>query len=148
MATIPRWEKFPVKAQVDADALKAELQECVGRPAAQRVRRLEQSRPIKNDADRAVEKKELAIMIEDARKYATACVAMLEAGKLPDALAYCAQQRVDPPQCSLTAESPNARRLRMKAMEHLSDEAWWRKRLTIIGQRDAEMDRMKQQRQG
>lgn len=87
-------------------------------------------------------------MIEDASKHATACIAMLEAGNLADALAYCAAQRVDPPQCSLTAESPNANRLRMKAMEQLSDDAWWRKRLTILARRDAEMDRMKQQRQG
>jgi hypothetical protein len=94
------------------------------------------------------ELKEKAMVIEDACKHATACIAMLEAGKLADALAYCAAQRVDPPQCSLTAESPNAHRLRMKAMEQLSDEAWWRKRLTILARRDAEMDRMKQQRQG
>lgn len=82
--------------------------------------------------------------IEDAKKHATACIAMLEAGNLKDALAYCAAQRVEPPQCSLTAESPNARRLRITAMEHLSDEAWWRKRLTILAQRDAEMEKIKQ----
>ena len=87
-------------------------------------------------------------MIEDASKHATACIAMLESGKLADALDYCAAQRVDPPQCSLTAESPNGHRLRLKAMEQLSDEAWWRKRLTILARRDAEMDRMKRQRQG
>lgn len=62
-------------------------------------------------------------MIGNASIHATTCIAMLEAGKLEDALAYCAAQRVDPPQCSLTAESPNAYRLRMKAMEQLSDEA-------------------------
>lgn len=82
--------------------------------------------------------------IEDANKHATACIAMLEAGNLKDALAYCAAQRVEPPQCSLTAESPNAHRLRITAMEHLSDEAWWRKRLTILARRDAEMDKIKQ----
>lgn len=87
-------------------------------------------------------------MIEEANKHATACIAMLEAGELADALAYCAAQRVDPPQCSLTAESPNAQRLRAKAMEHLSDETWWRKRLTILSRRDAEMNRMKFQHQG
>lgn len=40
--------------------------------------------------------KEKVMMIEDANKHATACIAMLEAGKLADALAYCAAQRVDP----------------------------------------------------
>lgn len=88
------------------------------------------------------------MVIEDANKHARACIAMLEAGKLADALAYCAAQRIDPPQCSPTAESPNAHRLRMKAMEHLSDEAWWGKRLAVLARRDAEMDRIKQQRQG
>lgn len=88
------------------------------------------------------------MVIEDAGKHAMACIAMLEAGKLADTLAYCAEQRIDPPQCSLTAESPNAHRLRMKATEHLSDETWWRKRLAVAARRDAEMDRVKQQRQG
>lgn len=87
------------------------------------------------------------MVIEDASKHATACKVMLETGKLAEALAYCAAQRIVPPQCSLTAESPNAHRLRTKAMEHLSDEAWWRKRLTILARRDVEMDRMKQQLQ-
>lgn len=73
---------------------------------------------------------------------------MLDAGKLADALTYCKAQRIDPPQCSLTAESPNAHRLRIQAMEHLSDESWWRKRLTILARQDADMARMQPQRQG
>lgn len=35
----------------------------------------------------------------------------------------------------------------MKAMSHLSDEAWWQKRLSIGVRRDMEMARMKQERQ-
>lgn len=85
---------------------------------------------------------------DEATKHATACMALLKAGKLAEALAYCAAQRVDPPQCSLTAESPNAHKLRVKAMDHLSDEAWWRKRLAIGAKRGAEMARITQQRQG
>lgn len=73
--------------------------------------------------------------IEDATKHANACMALLDAGKLAEALTYCAAQRVDPPQCSLAAESPNAHKLRMLAMNHLSDEAWWRKRLALIAKR-------------
>jgi hypothetical protein len=62
---------------------------------------------------------------DDAIKHVTACcTVMLRDGRLADALAYCAEQRVDPPQRSLTVESPNAHMLRMKAMEHLSDELW------------------------
>lgn len=86
--------------------------------------------------------------VEESAKHATACKALLDAGKLADALAYCAAQRVDPPQCSLTAESPNAHKLRMLAMNHLSDEAWWRKRLMLVAKRDAEMERMRLQRIG
>ena len=86
--------------------------------------------------------------VDDATKHATACVALLDAGKLAEALAYCAAQRVEPPQCSLTAESPNANKLRMLAMNHLTDEARWRKRLMVVAKRDAEMERMKLQRQG
>jgi len=85
--------------------------------------------------------------VDDAPKHAAACIALLDAGRLAEALAYCADQRIDPPQCSLTAESPNAHKLRMKAMDHLSDEAWWRKRLAIGARRDMEMARMRQQRQ-
>lgn len=86
--------------------------------------------------------------IDDATKHATACVALLDAGKLAEALTYCAAQRVDPPQCSLTAESPNAHKLRTIAMNHLIDEAWWRKRLMVVAKRNADMERMRLQRQG
>lgn len=44
--------------------------------------------------------------IDDANRHATACIALLDAGKLAEALTYCSAQRVDPPQYSLTAESP------------------------------------------
>lgn len=86
--------------------------------------------------------------IDDATKHATACVELLDAGKLAEALTYCAAQRVDPPQCSLTAESPNAHKLRTIAMNHLIDEVWWRKRLMVVAKRNADMERMRLQRQG
>lgn len=85
--------------------------------------------------------------IDDASRHATACIALLDAGKLAEALIYCATQRVDPPQCSLTAESPNAHKMRMLAMNHLANDAWWRKRLTVVARRDAEMERMRLQHQ-
>lgn len=87
-------------------------------------------------------------IIDNAGNHADACIAMLDAGNLAETLAYCAAQRIDPPQCSLTADSPNAHRLRIKAMEHLSDESWWRKRLAILARRDAEMDGLMKKRQG
>lgn len=84
---------------------------------------------------------------DEANKHAASCIKLLDAGNLAAALAYCAAQRVDPPQCSLTADSPNAHRLRAKAMEHLSDPKWWQKRLDILAKRDAWMAEMKQQRE-
>jgi hypothetical protein len=85
---------------------------------------------------------------EEAIKHANSCITLLDAGNLEGALKYCAAQRVDPPQCSLTADSPNATRLRALAMEHLSDSKWWQKRLTILAKRDAWMVEMQQQRKG
>lgn len=86
--------------------------------------------------------------IDDANKHATTCIALLDAGKLAEALTYCATQRVDPPQCSLTADSPNAHKMRILAMEHLANDAWWRKRLMVVATCDAEMEYMRFQRQG
>lgn len=86
--------------------------------------------------------------IEDASTHATACVTLLNAGNLAGALTYCATQGVEPPQCSLTAESPNAHKLRMLAMNHLTSEAWWRKRLTIMARRIAEMEHIRLQHTG
>lgn len=83
--------------------------------------------------------------IEEATKHAAACKELLDAGKLAEALTYCAVQRIDPPQCSLTAESSNAHKLRMLATNHLSDNAWWQKRLAILAKRDAEIERMQLQ---
>lgn len=86
--------------------------------------------------------------LDDAASHANACIALLNDGRLEDALTYCAAQRVDPPQCSLTAKSPNADKLRALAMEHLSNESWWRKRLAIGAKRDAEMAKLNQHRHG
>ncbi len=81
---------------------------------------------------------------DDALKHSSACIALLDGGNLKDALAYCASQRIDPPQCSLTAVSANAENLRLKAMNQLADYGWWLKRLKVRANRDAEMQRMKQ----
>lgn len=88
-------------------------------------------------------------MISDvATKHANSCIELLDSGKLEDALAYCSAQRVDPPQCSLTADSTNAHRLRVKAMEHLSNPIWWQKRLDTLAKRDGWMDGIKQKAGG
>lgn len=83
---------------------------------------------------------------DEALKHSSACIALLDAGNLKDAQAYCASQSIDPPQCSLTADSANAHNLRAKAMNHLADYGWWLKRLKIKANRDAEMQRLQQLR--
>ena len=88
------------------------------------------------------------INIEDATKHVTACIVLFDEGSLAEALVYCAAQRVDPPQCSLTADSPNAHKIRVLAMKHLVSNSWWRKRLTVLARRDSEMERMQFQRPG
>lgn len=75
---------------------------------------------------------------DEATKHLTICTVMIEAGNLAEALAYCEAQKVDPPQCSLTADSPNAHKLREIAKGMLSDQKWWIKRLKIKALRESE----------
>jgi len=75
---------------------------------------------------------------ESAGKHAHHCIELLNEGRLADALEYCAQQGIEPPKCSLTAESTNAHRLRETAKGMLSDEGWWKKRLKVTALRNYE----------
>lgn len=82
-------------------------------------------------------------MIEAALKHSNVCRELLDDNRLADALAYCAAQGVEPPQCSLTADSANADRLRAIAKNMLSDYGWWVKRLKIRAARESEMERIR-----
>lgn len=53
-------------------------------------------------------------------------------------------QYVDPPQCSLTAESANADNVRAIAKNMLVDPGWWSKRLRILAARDQAMAAIRQ----
>lgn len=66
MATIPPWQKFPTKAQVDADALKSDLEKSIRNASAQHVKRLEQSLPVAKHATKSVEKHPMPLT--DAQK--------------------------------------------------------------------------------
>lgn len=83
-------------------------------------------------------------MTDEALIHSTACRELLEHGSLKAALAYCAAQQVEPPQCSLTAISPNAERLRETAKRMLTDYGWWAKRLKLSAVRAAEMRRIRE----
>ncbi|WP_147373791.1 hypothetical protein [Massilia cavernae] len=82
--------------------------------------------------------------MNEALKHSNACRELLDDERLADAIAYCSAQRVEPPQCSLTADSVNADRLRNLAKNMLSDYGWWLKRLKIRAAREAETVRIRQ----
>lgn len=88
---------------------------------------------MKTEIEAAVE-----ISQQAAESHAAHCAAILLNGRLAEALDYCKAQGIEPPQCSLTAESPNAHRLREKAKGMLSDAGWWKKRLKTKALRDFE----------
>jgi len=56
-----------------------------------------------------------------AASHAAKCTSLLSSNKLAEAIEYCKAQGIDPPQCSLTAESTNAQKLREIAKGMLSD---------------------------
>jgi hypothetical protein len=64
-----------------------------------------------------------------ASSYAHNCFKLIDQGDLAGAIEYCAREGIDPPQCSLTAQSDNATKLRKEAARKLSDQKWWEKSL-------------------
>jgi hypothetical protein len=75
--------------------------------------------------------------------HAANCTAFLLSNQLAEAIEYCKAHGIDPPQCSLTAESANAHKLREIAKGMLSDAGWWRKRLKTKVLRDFEQGQIK-----
>lgn len=73
-----------------------------------------------------------------AESHAAKCSSLLLRDMLAEAIDYCKLQGIDPPKCSLTAESPNAHKLRETAKGMLSDLVWWQKRLKLKALRDFE----------
>lgn len=73
-----------------------------------------------------------------ADEYAKACALLIETQGLGFAINYCSTLRVDPPQCSLTAKSDNADKLRLIAANMLSDPKWWGRRLKRLENQDFE----------
>ena len=90
----------------------------------------------------------LELMIKKAENEATfharKCSEILEAEGLADALQYCSEQSIEPPQCSLTANSDNADRLRATATRMLSEVKWWKRRLKVQARQEFELEQMKQ----
>lgn len=85
---------------------------------------------------------ELETLIDKAQAYAemhaNLCSDLIHKEGLAVALDYCQKQDIEPPQCSLTADSQNAQMLREKAARMLSEAKWWKKRLGNKAGRDFE----------
>lgn len=77
-----------------------------------------------------------------ASSHANACKALSGGGDLKGAIEYCARQGIEPPQCSLTAQSENASRLREAAARKLSDPKWWKTSLETTAIRSYEAEQM------
>ncbi len=73
-----------------------------------------------------------------AEVHAKFCSDLIYKEGLTAALDYCQQQGIEPPQCSLTADSQNAQVLRVKATRMLSETKWWKRRLGNKAGRDFE----------
>lgn len=90
----------------------------------------------------------LLAKIEEARSHAATnaehCERLIAQGGLPEVLAYCKKLFIEPPQFSLTAQSPNADRLRAAAQRKLSDQQWWGKVLEEQAIQHYEAEQMRQ----
>lgn len=73
-----------------------------------------------------------------AEMHAKRCAELIPINGLAAALEYCQQQGIEPPQCSLAADSNNARMLREKAARMLCETRWWERRLSAKAGRNFE----------
>jgi hypothetical protein len=77
-----------------------------------------------------------------ASSHAQNCFKLIDQGNLAGAIEYCTREGIDPPQCSLTAQSDNANKLRKEAVRKLSDQKWWEKSLKTKAIRGHEADQV------
>lgn len=74
-------------------------------------------------------KKRVADAEGKAVENALACDKIMRNDGLGAAMEFCKSKGIEPPQCSLTAKSPNADNQREKAVRMLSESDWWKRRL-------------------
>lgn len=65
----------------------------------------------------------------NAITHSVACDKLIMNRDLKGAIDYCVKNGIEPPQCSLTAQSANADKMRSIAERMLSDTKWWARRL-------------------
>lgn len=80
--------------------------------------------------------------VSSAVIHAELCGSFITQNKLAEALDFCARANIDPPQCSLSAQSENASRLRASAAQKLSNPKWWKKALETAAIRGYEVEQM------
>lgn len=89
---------------------------------------------------------EIDLCIKNATKNALThsvnCEKLILNGDLKAALDYCSQQGIEPPQCSLTAKSSNADKMRATAARMMSEPIWWSRRLKNQAMQDFELDKI------
>lgn len=74
-------------------------------------------------------KKRVDLAQSFAPKHSLECEKILNAKGLSQALEYCSDQGIAPPECSLTAISTNADKMRAIAARMLCETKWWKRRL-------------------
>ena len=79
--------------------------------------------------------------ISTAEVHADKCEMLISEQGLSDAIDYCKNEKIDPPQCSLTAKSSNAENLRAKAKRMLSEVKWWSRKLERKAVQDFELSK-------
>lgn len=84
-----------------------------------------------------------ATLTTEALMHSSTCQKILEHDSLRTALAYCIAQKIEPPRCSLTADSESSEVMRDRAMRMLSDYGWWMKRLRLKAARASEIRRIR-----
>lgn len=71
----------------------------------------------------------IAAAISGAQSHADKCRALVMGTGLTSAIEYCQKAGMEPPKCSLTAQTDNAKKLRDATERKLSDPAWWKNSL-------------------
>lgn len=82
--------------------------------------------------------------ISAVSSHANNCSTLIASSNLAGALEYCKTENIELPQCSLTAQSENANRLRTVAGGKLSDPQWWAKALETKAIRSYEAEQIAQ----
>jgi len=80
--------------------------------------------------------------IKKAITHSVECDKRIKNDGLHSAIEYCKMQGIEPPQCSLSAQSPNADKQRAIAERMLLETKWWKRRLKNKALQDFEQEQI------